>query len=94
MDIQIFSLLLAKHFYSHTAKHYLLQARSCLPKADFKDAFSNLVLYMVHCFLQLLSDGLAPQGLHVEVVGPCWEDQEGHNCHLAAAGLENRKGKV
>ena len=64
---------------------------SHLPKADFKDAFSNLVLYVVDCFLQLLGDGLASQRLHVEVVGPCWEDQESHNSHFAAARLQNRK---
>ena len=62
-----------------------------LPQTLLKYPLAYLVLDMVHGVLQLLGNGLTPQGLHVKVVGLCWKDQESHHRILTVGLLKTTK---
>ena len=65
-----------------------------LPQTLLEYPLAYLVLDMVHCVLQLLGDGLTPQGLHVKVVGLCRKDQESHHRILTVSLLKTTKFNI
>ena len=59
-----------------------------LPKCSLVDLLADLCLDLVHGFSELLGDGLALQGVDVERVCLCGEDEEGYHGGLGVAGLQ------
>ena len=63
-------------------------SRPRLPETRFEDAVSDALLDLRHRLAQLFGDGLAPQRLHVKVVGSGREDEEGHHRRVRTRRLK------